>query len=187
MLWSTKLSILLASVTVALATSCPDAQETYEIPSAVSNASSNAQFTSCAAGFDAPKVQPVNASAFDWWYFDVVATNQGSLASVVIVFFTAPATAFPFNPPSDNVLSLYLSISFPNGTVFSTPHVFADNATVTTVGNGSSGDWAGSGLSWTYSPDSGYTILIDSLEMGVLGSISLNPVRTSTRIANIYF
>ncbi|KAJ6535116.1 hypothetical protein B0H19DRAFT_1271765 [Mycena capillaripes] len=112
-------------------------------------------------------MQPVNASAFDWWYFDVVATTPGSLASVVVVFFTAPST------------TLYLSVSFPNGTFLTLPQPFANNATVTTEGNGSSGNWSGSGFSWSYSPYLGYTILIDSLELDVQGSINLTPVSSA--------
>ncbi|KAF8123814.1 hypothetical protein K438DRAFT_2003179 [Mycena galopus ATCC 62051] len=52
----------------------------YNIPSTIQNGTSTAVFTSAASGFDAPKVQPINGSVFDWWYFDVVSTDPSVTA-----------------------------------------------------------------------------------------------------------
>ncbi|KAJ7693085.1 hypothetical protein B0H17DRAFT_1060712 [Mycena rosella] len=138
---------------------------TYHIPSAVSNHSSTAQFTSAASGLDAPKIHPVNSSAFDWWYFDVVASDPNSLASVVAIFYTTTANAFPFFPPSDSVTFVQITGTFENGTTFGTI-VNADGATVRSDDNASSGDWHNSGFSWTHTRDSAYTIVIDAPDIG---------------------
>jgi hypothetical protein len=65
------------------------------VPAAESNFASIAQYISSHNGLDAPHVTPINASAYDWWYFDVVSEYLGY--SVVVVFFNAPMTAFPFS------------------------------------------------------------------------------------------
>ncbi|KAJ7444999.1 hypothetical protein B0H11DRAFT_1620022, partial [Mycena galericulata] len=80
-----------------------------------------AQLTSSAVGLDAPKVSPINASSFDWWYFDVVSNEPASdLASVVIIFLTSAQSAFltlsGVSAP-DSVLSVIIWVTFPNGTL----------------------------------------------------------------------
>ncbi|KAJ6570568.1 hypothetical protein DFH09DRAFT_1362677 [Mycena vulgaris] len=151
------------------------ASHVHHIPSAASNASSTAQFTSTSSALDAPKIRPVNSSAFDWWYFDVVSNDPSSLASVVVVFYTTTATAFPFLPPSDSVTLAQIAISFPNGTNFEALAT-ADGATVTTDDNVSSGDWHGSGFKWTHSGDSVYTVVVDAPDIGVKGTIRFSSV-----------
>ncbi|OJJ43161.1 hypothetical protein ASPZODRAFT_169715 [Penicilliopsis zonata CBS 506.65] len=81
---------------------------TVTIPSAVQNASSlplrvSSELASLAS-LDAPKLSAINASAFDWWYFDVVAREY----SLVCTFFAASESAFPFLYPSSSVLGAYL-------------------------------------------------------------------------------
>ncbi|KAJ6479178.1 hypothetical protein DFH09DRAFT_1153658 [Mycena vulgaris] len=165
------LSWLLVCLWMTLASS----SHVYHIPSAASNKSSTAQFTSVASGLDAPKVHPVNASAFDLWYFDVVSSDPHSLASVVVAFYTATATAFPFFAPSDSITLAQIAISFPNGTTFNAA-ASADGATVTVDDNVSSGVWHGSGLSWTHNGDSRYTVVVDAPHMGVKGTIKFHAV-----------
>ncbi|KAJ6457615.1 hypothetical protein C8R45DRAFT_844134 [Mycena sanguinolenta] len=147
---------------------------TYFISPAVQNGTSQAQFTSTAAGLDAPKVQPINASAFDWWYFDVVSTDPTSLASVVVTFFTSPQSAFPLLHPSNSITSAYIWVSFPNGTLWSAV-ADGDGATVEVEGDGSRGTWHATGFSWTRTPASGYLIVIDAPDIGVTGTISFQP------------
>ncbi|KAJ7142929.1 hypothetical protein C8R44DRAFT_568841, partial [Mycena epipterygia] len=151
------------------------ASRVYDIPAAVSNGSSTAQFISAATGLDAPKIHPVNSSAFDWWYFDVVSTDPSSLASVVVVFYTTTATAFPFFVPLDSVTWAEIDVSFPNGTVFRAAAT-ADGATVTVDENVSSGNWNGSGFSWTHTGLSQYTIVVDVPDMGIKGTIKFHSV-----------
>ncbi|KAJ6548789.1 hypothetical protein B0H19DRAFT_1031982 [Mycena capillaripes] len=153
------------------------ASRVYDIPATVNNDTSTALFTSSAKGLDAPKIHPVNNSAFDWWYFDVVSADPTSVASVVIVFYTSTATAFPFLPPSASVTRAQIHVSFPNGTVF-TAFAPADGATVTADDNASSGDWHGSGFKWaaSHTGTSSYTIFIDAAEIGVQGTIKFHSV-----------
>ncbi|KAF7368356.1 hypothetical protein MVEN_00157200 [Mycena venus] len=114
---------------------------------------------------DAPKICPINAFAIDWWYFGVVSTDPKSRASVVLVF---SAVGVPDMP-----LRVQATVSFPNDTLTSTETVVpADRATVTAEGNGSSGDWHGSGFTWQYSARSGsYDIFIDSPDLDMEGQI----------------
>ncbi|KAJ7609990.1 hypothetical protein DFH06DRAFT_1374747 [Mycena polygramma] len=150
------------------------ASKIYHIPSAFGNAPSHAQFTSDFTGLDAPKVHPMNDSAFDWWYFDVVSTDPASLASAVIVFYAATPTAVPGQAPN-STLSVNVWLTFPNGTqFFAQPE--ADGATVTVEGDSSSGDWHGSGFAWRYAPQSGsYEILVDAPDIQMKGRIDFQP------------
>ncbi|KAJ7225045.1 hypothetical protein C8J57DRAFT_1440143 [Mycena rebaudengoi] len=145
------------------------AKTVYNI-SVVANGTSEVDFTSSTAGLDAPKVRPINASAIDWWYFDVVSTDPNSRASVVLVFSAVGGVP-------DMPLRAQATVSFPNGTLTSTETVVpADRATVTTEGNGSSGDWHRSGFTWRYSAHSGaYDIFIDSQDLDMEGQIHFQP------------
>ncbi|KAK7055840.1 hypothetical protein R3P38DRAFT_2682331 [Favolaschia claudopus] len=146
-------------------------RQVFQIPSAIQNKTSIAQFTSTSTPLDAPKVHPINASAFEWWYFNVVSSDPDSLASVIVTFFTSSQRAFPVLDPSDSVLAARIWVSFPNGTL-AQAEAFASSATVTTASEGanSSGDWHGTGFRWT-KVSSTYTIEIDALSVGVKGSI----------------
>lgn len=165
-------TVILTFLALVFAKTCCAAQTVYNI-SVVDNATSTVDFTSSATGLDAPKVHPVNASAVDWWYFDVVSTDPNSSASVVFVFASGGLPGLP--------LRVQATVSFPNGTLTST-EVFApaDSATVTTEENGSSGDWHGSGFNWRYSAHSGaYDISVDSPDLDMKGQIHFQPVRKS--------
>jgi hypothetical protein len=60
--------------------------------------------------------------------------------------------------------------------------MLADSATVTVEGNGASGDWHGTGMSWKYYPTSGaYDVLIDSPALDVKGSIHFAPVSSASQ------
>jgi hypothetical protein len=140
------------------------------IPGTVVNATSVAQFTTEKYGFDGPKVSPLNVSAVDWWYFDVVSADAKS--AVVIVFQMQAAII------GDGVHQLAVDVdaTFPNGTTVSARAV-ASSAVVTTVGQGSSGVYAGTGMNWAGTPDlSLYTITLDSPELGVTGKVTFKSV-----------
>lgn len=137
----------------------------YHIPSAVSNRSSTAHFISTASGLDSPKVHPVNASAFEWWYFDVVSNAPGSLASLAVTFYTTTANAFPLLEPSNTVTLVRTELSFPNGTLW-TASLPAHGATVVTDDDHASrGDWHNSGFKWTQTREEGYLRGIRSSSM----------------------
>lgn len=120
---------------------------------------------------------PINESAYDWWYFDVVSEDQDY--SVVVVLFNAPATAFPFSgAPGNDLTEAYLFVSIPGKPDFYAAPFPATQAVVDYAGNGASGVWTGSGFSFEGEPDmSEYTITIDSPQTYLKGEISFKSVR----------
>lgn len=100
-------------------------------------------------GFDAAKVQPVNASTYDWWYFDAVQVSDdpAQQASVVITLYTAVSTGFDFLQAyaAQGFTSLTLAeviIHWPNGTAES--YFFNSTEariTTNTADNGVHGVW----------------------------------------------
>lgn len=129
---------------------------------------------------DSPQVTSINASVFDWWYFDAVSdTNPGD--SFVVTFFTSSATAFPFLDPSESsILIAYLWASFANGTVFSEflPATFATVAGGDGAAAPSMGNWSSTGFSWTAQKEdlSRYEINIASEKIQVEGRFTLSSV-----------
>ncbi|KAK7017398.1 hypothetical protein R3P38DRAFT_2987232 [Favolaschia claudopus] len=164
-------------LSIFAAVSFAQTREVFKISSSLQDGNSSAQFTSGPSGLDAPKVHPINASAFDLWYFDVVSTDPSSLASVVIIFTSeSPASGPPvLDPTQDSILIARLWVTFPNGTSWTT-QAFADSATVVAQENVSSGQWHGTGFSWKARPDSGYHINIDAPDVGVKGYITFAQV-----------
>jgi hypothetical protein len=153
---------------------------TTVIPNAIQTGMSVAQFVSSTSGLDGPKVQPNNATSFDWWYFDAV--SEDNLSSVVIVFYLSTDLGFPFLLPG-SAISVDIFVSFDDGTYLFFPlndlPSTAGEATVVTVGDGSSGIWASTGFQWTGTSNmSQYVVTIDSPALGISGSLTLNSVRT---------
>ncbi|KAK7059644.1 hypothetical protein R3P38DRAFT_2679231, partial [Favolaschia claudopus] len=169
------LSIFLTTLSLlATAASLSKNRQIFSIPSAIQTGPSIAQFKSSSHGLDAPKLSSVNASAFDWWYFDAISTDPDNLVSVVITLFTTVHDALPFVETTDNALTADIIASFPNGTRVKAD-ILADSATVIAEGNTSSGEWHGTGFKWSGGP-LGYTITINSPLVGVKGSIHFLPV-----------
>ncbi|KAF7374730.1 hypothetical protein MSAN_00358300 [Mycena sanguinolenta] len=171
---------LLAFTGLAFANSDCSTGPVYNLPPVASNGTSQVDYIAAATGLNGPHVHPVNASAYDLWYFDVVDTAPNSNASVVLVFFDTPPGTFPFPPGSWNTsLLVTLAITFPNGTFASTTTEvgLATNATVVVDGEGSSGNWEGVGLNWTYDVVTGaYDVFFDSAQFdGIKGSIHFQP------------
>ncbi|KAL4938072.1 hypothetical protein BDV06DRAFT_215411 [Aspergillus oleicola] len=120
---------------------------TVIVPDSPVNASSKAQFISNSTAFDGPKVVPVNATTWDWWYFDAVqvSSNPNEQVSVVATFYNALPTGF--DPivlyAQRGFTSLALGevvINWSNGT----RNIFMFNSTearITTVGDGTEGVW----------------------------------------------
>ena len=141
------------------------------------NGSSDALFTSSAHSLDAPKVEPINETSYEWWYFDAVSADQQS--GVVLTFFVAPATGFPQSGAPDNaILSATIALSYPGQELVSfLSSVPATEATVVSVGNGASGSWEGSGINFVGTPDlENYIVNVDSPSIGVKGFMSLHSV-----------
>jgi hypothetical protein len=149
-------------------------QEREVIPSTVVEEDITANFISSYYGLDAPQLSAVNSSSFDWWYFDAVSTDLTS--SLVIVFYTAPDSAFPFLPASADVTIVGIYAGFPNGTATST-YLNAEEAIVTPSQDGSSGVFQGTGASWAGArDDSGYIVTIDSPSTGIYGTFTLKSI-----------
>ncbi|KAF5364721.1 hypothetical protein D9757_012491 [Collybiopsis confluens] len=156
---------------------------TISFPPTVGLGTSNVQFTSTSnspatdSGFDAPKVIPnVNSTTYQWYYFDVVSDD--SSYSIVATFFSAPSTAFPFTLSPAMTLEVLISVQTPDSDVFYLDGTFATDAQVTTVGDGASGVWEGTGLSFTGSTDmSSYQVVFDAADsLGIEGSISMQSI-----------
>lgn len=162
----------------------------YRIPSAVQNGTSQARFNISTPGstlsaeallaLDSPQLSSINASVFDWWYFDAVSDTDPR-ESLVVTLFTSSAAAFPsLSPDESSVLIAYVWASFANGSMFA-EYVPATVATVSggdEAPNPSSGVWSSTGFSWTaLKVDlSQYEIVVSSKEMQVEGRFSLTSV-----------
>ena len=160
---------------------------TYTLPSTVQNGASSMQTNSRQGPLDGPKLDFINASSFDWWYFDVV--SYSNKASIVLVFESASSFArgdtTELPSPTEKINTVSISGSFPNGTLFRTETVSGD-AIVTTVGDGSSGNWTGTGAGWVGTPDlSSWTVTFDAPHLGFKGEIKIKSVSTRSLLRRI--
>ncbi|KAJ5965015.1 uncharacterized protein N7479_004891 [Penicillium vulpinum] len=159
----------------------------YQIPSVIQNGTSRVQFDiptpettlspETLFSLDAPQLDPINSSVFDWWYFDAVSeTNPDD--SLVITFFTSTMNAFPFLRANEtSIVNVWLWASFAHGTTFADT-VPATVATVTGAdrkGANSAGDWSPTGFSWNAPTEdlSQYEIVIASEKIQVEGRLTL--------------
>ncbi|KKK19522.1 hypothetical protein ARAM_003490 [Aspergillus rambellii] len=153
------------------------------VPRGPASEPSEVQWTYCEGGLDGPKVVPINSSTWDWWYFDVVQpfTASGEQASVVAVLYTATAGGFQmlsgFAAAGYTSVDLaQVTVTWPNGT--QDQYLFnATEAQFATIGDGTSGSYVGTGLSFAGAPDlSAYYVQINSPEQGIFGSLVLQSV-----------
>ncbi|KIM92701.1 hypothetical protein OIDMADRAFT_139186 [Oidiodendron maius Zn] len=152
----------------------PSNQAIAFIPAAVQNGPSQGQFISSGGGLDAPKVKPINGSAYDWWYFDAVSDDAKS--SIVVVFYTASSAGVPAESFPSTINSVSINAEFPNGTSFAVS-IPAGNATIVTVGDGTTGSFEGTGCGWTSTPDvTQYLLYVDAPSFGIKGTIELHSV-----------
>jgi hypothetical protein len=175
------ISLLLASYTAALVASVPHRSQAVTcIPPDPANASSIVQFNSTGSGLDGPHVSPINATTWDWWYFDAVAEDQSN--QVVVVFYTGqpPIGSSPNELPVQLLIGIPGSpILPPNGSV--SAEALASQAEITTIGQGASGKWDGTGFSFKGEPDlRRYVIEVDAPSIvpngGIKGSITFESV-----------
>jgi hypothetical protein len=95
------------------------------------------------------------------------------LSSITIVFYTALASGFGFIDPTPDVTVVGIDFLFPNGTANSIM-LKADEAVITTVGQGASAVFENAGAKWTGTFDlSSYAVEIDAPESGVVGTFHL--------------
>lgn len=147
---------------------------------------SDITWKSDSTGFDAAKVQPVNASTYDWWYFDAIQVSDDPAlqASVVITFYTAVPSGFDFLQPyaAQGFTSLTLTdvlIHWSNGTAES----YFFNATeariiTNTADNAVHGAWIENPdkISFMGSPDmTTWQVVLDSAAW-ISGTVTLQSV-----------
>ena len=158
--------------------------QTIIVSNEIQTGDSTAQFVSGVSGLDGPKIDPeINATSFDWWYFDAVSEDNS--CAVVIVFYMTTDLGFPFVPPL-SALSVDIFATFEDGTLVFLPlndlPLSAGEATVVTDDDGSSGVWKGTGFEWVGAPDlSKYVVKIDSPLLDINGTLVLTSVRIKPR------
>ncbi|KAL2847071.1 hypothetical protein BJX68DRAFT_256260 [Aspergillus pseudodeflectus] len=145
--------------------------KTFVIPSQSHAGDTVAEYTSTWNNLDGPKLNFVNATSFDWWYFDAVASDLSAQVSLLAYTTDSTALGYPFSLPT--ITWSMVTVLLPNGTVIEQP-LLGEEAVVKVTGEGSSGYWNGTGVSWTSTPDASfYRVEIDNPSAGVQGSIQL--------------
>ncbi|KAM5434274.1 hypothetical protein MferCBS31731_006768 [Microsporum ferrugineum] len=135
---------------------------------------SKAQFISGDIDFDAPKLDLVNQTAYDWWYFDAVSDDRNT--SLTVCFFTSSSVAFSFLVPNKGILPIYIWASFPNGTV-STRIVHARGAVIETSRDGYAGIYHPIQMGWQGSADlTRYHISFNDTTHGIRGKFDIRSV-----------
>jgi hypothetical protein len=149
----------------------------FTVPPATVNSPVQAVWQSAAGlAFDGPKLSGINLTSFDWWYFDAVSENGDS--EVTVTFFNNDATALGFGQSIGTVNFVYVVAKFANGTIFERL-VPATIATITTLGDGASGAWNGTGASFVGAPDlSSYVVTLQDSAGDTSGTLVLNSVST---------
>ena len=173
---------LLALPTLALARSFPARQSPPQnveiVPSKAGNGSATYDTRTTTSGFDDPKVHNVNSTSYDWWYFDA-RINEGSGNSSLVVMFWIQAPLSILEQAQDLPSITFVEVcgTFENGTMFNY-FEFAEQAVITTNGDGTSGDWQGTGAEWIGTEDmSKYDIKLNLSSVGIEGTLGLNSVR----------
>lgn len=144
------------------------------LDSTVSLLPSKAQFLSGEGDFDSPKLNFVNETVYDWWYFDAVSDDGDS--SITVCFFTSSSTAFPFLLPNKGILPVYIWASFPNGTV-SVYAVHAQKAVIETSKDGYAGIYHPIQMGWQGSADlSRYRVFFNDTIHEIKGTFDIRSV-----------
>jgi len=164
--------LLQALVVSALHANVPELRgHTQIIPSKPFSGNVNANTISKHGNLDGPQLSAVNESSYEWWYFDAVSTDR--LSSITIVFYTALASGFGGIDLTPDVTVVGIDFLFPNGTTNSIM-LKADEAVITTIGQGASAVFENSGAKWTGTFDlSSYAVEINAPESGVVGTFHL--------------
>ncbi|KAH0835258.1 hypothetical protein AYO21_07172 [Fonsecaea monophora] len=149
-------------------------QETHVYPPVLQVGPSTAEFTTSGTALDGPKLDKINATSFDWWYFDAVSDDRQLQATIIMVSGDSSTLGFPISVGTSNYC--FLSVLMPDQTIFQEVLLSGD-ATIVTSEDGTSGSYAGSGVSWTGAGDiSSYVVTVDDSSLGVAGNMTLNSV-----------
>ncbi|KAL3469590.1 hypothetical protein BJX99DRAFT_265053 [Aspergillus californicus] len=155
--------------------------QVYNIPAQpIPGALSNTQWISGPSAFDSPKNNPLNETAYDWWYFDIVSEPDanGQQPSFAASFHTTGTDGFdplhgaiPGPYPSQTFVQI--DLAWPDGETEAWILVAGDS-TITVKGDGASGNFSGTGCAFHGAPDlSWYTIDVDAPEQGIVGSFQV--------------
>lgn len=148
--------------------------DTDTIPAILATGDSTTNFVSSQYNLDGPQLSSINSTSWDWWYFDVISSDLNT--SLVIVFYTALPSGFPFLSPSADVTVIGIYVTFPNGTQTNI-NLDATEAVVTTIEDGSCGVFEGSGAAWFGTPNmSSYLVAIDAPASGIVGNFQLSSI-----------
>jgi hypothetical protein len=124
--------------------------------------------------FDGPKIDIVNDTSFDWWYFDAVSSD--GTYQLTVNFFTTLATTLGFATSFGTTNFVLFTAMYPNGTEYQ-QFGFAGPVTISDGLFGIKGYWSGTGFTFQGTADlSYYKILIDSPALGIKGSMTFNSV-----------
>ncbi|PWY75592.1 hypothetical protein BO83DRAFT_425886 [Aspergillus eucalypticola CBS 122712] len=64
---------------------CPPVKDIKTYQTTPQDSQADGQFTSCDNFSNSPKMQDINASSYNWWYFDAIGTD--GVSSPAVVFF----------------------------------------------------------------------------------------------------
>jgi hypothetical protein len=124
--------------------------------------------------FDGPKIDFVNGTSFDWWYFDAVSSD--GTYQLTVTFYTTVATTLGFATGFGTTNFVSFTAMYPNGTEYQ-QFGFAGPAIISNGFFGIQGNWTGTGFTFQGTADlSYYKIIIDSPALGIQGSMTFNSV-----------
>lgn len=146
------------------------------IPSTPSIGPIKAQYISSSSGLDGPenKLSKINSTSLgDIWYFDAVSPD--GKYSFIASFWASPSPSYTTALQNDKILQAQM-ILLADDNIYAANSIFADAAEIITRGDGSSGDWKGTGCSFSGAEDlSTYTLNFAS-PFDIVGSIVLESV-----------
>ncbi|KAF7549495.1 hypothetical protein G7046_g8328 [Stylonectria norvegica] len=170
------LTILAGLGASAVADIVPSGPVVKTVDNTIATGPSIAQWESLAAGFDGSHVSPINASSYEWWYFDVVSDD--GLTSVVLTFYTAPTSGFLGGGPSNNILPVTITVGTPGNEYRGFyERSYATQAVIESYGNGASGQWLGTGYEFCGASDlSNYKVKVASASQLVSGTVNFKAI-----------
>lgn len=131
---------------------------------------------------DAPKLDFINSSTFDWWYFDAVSPDAKTQVSILAGTGDTKTYGFPFSLGSSTWA--FVTAILPNGTIFEAP-LIATQAEIEVAGDGSLGNFNGTRFSWSGKSDlSRYSVKFDNPAAGLVGTIEIKSVRQEDILRN---
>ena len=122
------------------------------------------------------------------WYFDVASTSSAN-ETITVVFFERGPTGFLGNVTTENTLSVQVTGTMKNGTVYNIQSDASANASavINTSDNSIYGDWETTGFRFAGTEGgTKYTISINDAEHEIFGSIIFESVRQADPLMRIF-